>query len=540
MKNIKLYFGLILLAGLLLMGGCSDVYDSPGQDTAIEGETVTITINDNTGRTLLPGAQSFSYYELTFTPSSGTPIDPVIVYGSGSHTQTLGTGWWYVRAKAFVYISGLPGIEDGYYEAASSGNVSFNVVSGGSSSVSISVSARMQEEEKGIFSWDIQSDVTLTQATLDILDAWEDPIEIDGVTFEQINLMENWWGTIALDPGYYMIKVELTNTDGNKAYKTEIMHIYSSITTSADSGTGYHFDSSNFAPMTNISGTVQFDASVMLEVDSVLNIYADSEYNNQITTINNLSNANLNWNCKIHPNITSVYLTLDVRYYDYPAFVLTKGPVSVTSTDPSDWNLNAALLHRSGIVEIGDPLTIEYKTMELYSNPRLTDEIFSAPIVIADDGSWSVTLTPDYSAVYLKATVKYDNIADPVIRTKGPVNTASVNAADWAVNCLPPNTGIIIGDPSVKLFLNGGITALTQNGITFIEYAASGTFTVSIASGAYSQIKWFVNGNLAAEGAARTSIVLPKRTPGTYLVTVEATAEGAANTGTHTFVVVQE
>jgi hypothetical protein len=98
-----------------------------------------------------------------------------------------------------------------------------------------------------------------------------------------------------------------------------------------------------------------------------------------------------------------------------------------------------------------------------------------------------------------------------------------------------PNTQIPIGSPSVKLYLDGSQTALTHNGTTPVS-RGSGTCTVSIASGLYTEIIWYLNGTKFAEGPGKTSIVLSKQTAGNYLVTVEAQPEGGSkNSGAHTF-----
>jgi len=94
--------------------------------------------------------------------------------------------------------------------------------------------------------------------------------------------------------------------------------------------------------------------------------------------------------------------------------------------------------------------------------------------------------------------------------------------------------GIGIGDPSLTLYLDGVPLEGNSTPIT----RGSGTYTVSIESGTYTGIIWYLNGNEAARGSSRTSIILSKQTAGTYLVTVEASpADGEKNTGSHSFVI---
>jgi len=115
----------------------------------------------------------------------------------------------------------------------------------------------------------------------------------------------------------------------------------------------------------------------------------------------------------------------------------------------------------------------------------------------------------------------------------GPVTGNITLYARW----IEANAEIIIGNTTVKLFLDGSATPLHDGGSTVIPAAETGTYTVSIASGTYSEIIWYLNGSVVPQAANRTSLVLTKRIPGTYQVTVEATAAGEKNTGRHYFVV---
>jgi hypothetical protein len=124
--------------------------------------------------------------------------------------------------------------------------------------------------------------------------------------------------------------------------------------------------------------------------------------------------------------------------------------------------------------------------------------------------------------------------------------TTASNAADSgtvaiafpATEAPDPNAAIPIGSPSVKLYFDGGATALAHNGTTNLGSAGAGTCTVSIDSESYSSIIWYLNGTPQSQASGNTSIVLSKRTAGAYLITVEATANGGVKqSGAHTFVV---
>jgi hypothetical protein len=100
-----------------------------------------------------------------------------------------------------------------------------------------------------------------------------------------------------------------------------------------------------------------------------------------------------------------------------------------------------------------------------------------------------------------------------------------------------PNTDIPppIGNPSVKLYLNGASAPLTHNGTTPIT-AGTGTYTVSVDPD-HTSIVWYLNGTLQTQASGKTSITLSRRTAGAYLVTVETGAEASKNSGAHTFTV---
>ena len=99
------------------------------------------------------------------------------------------------------------------------------------------------------------------------------------------------------------------------------------------------------------------------------------------------------------------------------------------------------------------------------------------------------------------------------------------------------NAGIVIENTSVRLFLNNSADPLAEGGTTSIDAAETGTYTVNIAPGDYSEITWYLNGAALPQWSLSSSIVLSKRIPGIFLVSVETTAAGEKNTGSHFFAV---
>ena len=347
MKNYKGFvYTISMLLGLLLLVGCSDVLNSQ-KPVGSAGETVTISIN-STGRTLLPGVPEFEKYALTFTPNAGQTepaVNPVELKQTNEYTLVLEQGSWTLNVIGMVLIENIPGIDDGYYEAASSGPVNFNVGTGASNSVEVIVRGGIREGVKGMFAWDISFTEEVIAGTLAILDLEEQ--EIDDIDLFDLMEEENRNGTIALYPGYYFLKVELENDDNNKAYKTEIIHIYSGLTTSVDSSNGYAFTTENFAPMVTLNGQIILNTADGLNPQGILYLYRDAGYIQEIAFVS-FDESGI-WSYRISTLYNDVYLKAVVTYIGYDPFEEIKGPVAVTSTDEEDWVIDAFFTPVTGI-----------------------------------------------------------------------------------------------------------------------------------------------------------------------------------------------
>jgi len=186
---------------------------------------------------------------------------------------------------------------------------------------------------------------------------------------------------------------------------------------------------------------------------------------------------------------------------------------------------------------IGGTLTINNQTpiSADYNINNLTQIIGSVvPVVILPKENKSTGAI----TVFYNGSTTLPTIAGTYTITFNVESTTGWNEATGLVGgtLTIANTGIIF-DSSVKLYLNGSL--LVNGGITTLSQG-TGTFNVSIPSGTYTEIIWFVNGNITAQGAERTSITLSKQISGVYQITVEATLTGSGsvkNSGSHNFVV---
>jgi len=225
----------------------------------------------------------------------------------------------------------------------------------------------------------------------------------------------------------------------------------------------------------------------------------------------------------------------------------------ITVTDFTTKNITTSPEQDDTLVHLthnNQPVTITYNdipqlaatTNNLTVNPKVitfaVDSILAqtytgnslTPDVTVKDNTEILTLNTDYTVEYINNT----NAGTATVNVTGTGNyTGSSGSTTFTV--IPPSD-IDIGSPSVRIYLNGSTIPLTEGGSTQIT-AGTGTYGVSIATGIYSQIIWYLNGSIVPQWGNRTAVVLTKRVGGTYLVTVETIAGGARNTGTHIFVV---
>jgi hypothetical protein len=191
----------------------------------------------------------------------------------------------------------------------------------------------------------------------------------------------------------------------------------------------------------------------------------------------------------------------------------------------------------SNLTANGSAATVSSTTKLTLTFDKDIDNLIAGDITLTtgNTGTTKGTLSKTGNGVY--------ELSVSGITNSGQVTVAvsksgyAITPASKSVNVyyLPAPNEIVIGNETVKLYLNGAL--LQEGGSTNIAIAASGTYTVNIAAGEYSAITWYVNGRVNTNATNNTSVVLTKRTAGTYLVTVEATMAGKKNTGSHSFVV---
>jgi virulence-associated protein VagC len=90
-----------IMAGLLVLAGCSDVFQGPQEAQGSGGEgRVTITI-DGGARTVLPQAAEFSRFEVTIAEQGGSTVLEPVETTEGKADLVLPLGAWDVRVWAY-------------------------------------------------------------------------------------------------------------------------------------------------------------------------------------------------------------------------------------------------------------------------------------------------------------------------------------------------------------------------------------------------------------------------------------------------------
>jgi hypothetical protein len=106
----------------------------------------------------------------------------------------------------------------------------------------------------------------------------------------------------------------------------------------------------------------------------------------------------------------------------------------------------------------------------------------------------------------------------------------SYNWFDGSQQFIAEQTSVVLIRVQPQEYLNAA-------GIFRIVYTANNSTRPAGTEG-YEDIIWYLNGNIAAQGASRTSFTLSRQIPGTYQVMVEATSiDGVKNSGFHNFII---
>jgi len=373
MKNIFIRYAALFAVLALALTGCPNPFIS--QEDAAAG--LRITVANNNMRTLLPNTD-FTKYTLHLEHASAQSQDVTLENGETSKTFTgLANGNWTVTAVGYVTI-------DGTEYAAAEGTVQVNVTSGAFQGVTIPISASM-DGDNGFFSY------AVSFPPGKVGDAEMRFEKFNGGYYDYIDLMTNPEDTISLAPGYYLMRIRLY-ADYGTATRTEVVHIYSNMETSAV----YNFTEDDFTPTITLSGTVNVTVNGQPADFVAIGAFFDADYDNFTGAYNYVDLDDGTWAIRLPPFSadTTLYFALQIQGGGASSMKFTDVTATVKDQDISG-------------IDLGN---IGFSTITLSGTATVT--------LNGDDPGWSY--------VYVYADAQFQNyVGDGEI---------DLNGTDWSIN----------------------------------------------------------------------------------------------------------
>jgi hypothetical protein len=298
-RNVLSYMVFLFAAALLANCGNTLTVPLSPEGPGGRGAVIIHISGGNPGqRTLLPSAARFSRYDLTFT-FIGEEKEPVTRSSENATVELdLESGSWDIIVNGYVTIEGTPYL-------AAQGSATITVTPGTPAEVSISMKIPADPAgETGTLSYAI--DLSLETASLSKALLVLEPLGGGAKTKTEIDLKEagKRTGTLPLEPGFYLLKVQLEN--GYQVIgKTEVVHIYPNMETQA----AYTFGSGDLTRVVPISGTVVTGGVPPGKAEVFL--YGDAEYEDLIAQTE-VDLSDMTWQTAIPDVYDRVYFQLGI------------------------------------------------------------------------------------------------------------------------------------------------------------------------------------------------------------------------------------
>jgi hypothetical protein len=214
--------------------------EDAGPEAAGTGRVrVRLAGTENGARTLLPSEPVYASYLIEFTgpaaaPNPGPLTKPPAEMAAG-FAINVPEGNWNIVVTGQARITGVAGIEDGLY-AAASGSKEVTATPGGEVTAEIDL-RYLADAGEGVFTYTVTLPSYSRSATLTLLSAAGAPLN-PPVSF---NLKSASTGTVYLASGYYLVQAAVEGYGDDKAVRTEILHIYRGLTTALDLRPDFEF-----------------------------------------------------------------------------------------------------------------------------------------------------------------------------------------------------------------------------------------------------------------------------------------------------------
>ncbi|GHT54591.1 hypothetical protein AGMMS49982_19520 [Bacteroidia bacterium] len=240
MKYLQNIAGIVLVAGISILGGCSELDDNQTGGTGYG--SVTVIFNQSTLRTLYPDTTQITAYELSFTGGPETR-EPESIAVNETKTVNLEVGTWTITVTAYAGTT-----------PTAAGSQVVNITDGGAATANITLTPVFTGN--GTFTYSIEFPTSITTATLTISNL-DGTVPTNGtITMPGDSIAAgHWTGEQTFAAGYYFMNLQVWK--GNLvAGKTEVVHIFAGLTTATPT---YSFTNDDLTlsgmPIVNINTT---------------------------------------------------------------------------------------------------------------------------------------------------------------------------------------------------------------------------------------------------------------------------------------------
>ncbi len=187
-----------------------------------EGGTISIVLNSDESRTVLPQTPEFIKYRLEFENKEGLTSDVQILTDNKADIS-LPEGKWKITAYGIVEF-------DGAEADAAQGYAEVEVKNGISVNAAITITPQMSGVQ-GSFTWKLSTaaGINLTSWTVKLSEFGSETLIInESGTFSGYTNPLSQSGTVTLNPGYYICNMRVSG-DTQTAHRTEIVHVASAL-----------------------------------------------------------------------------------------------------------------------------------------------------------------------------------------------------------------------------------------------------------------------------------------------------------------------
>jgi len=231
---MKTMFGkyITLIMVLLFISGCQNFFESPATEKYEAGTGgFSLTIDGpGTGRTIVPATiqSDFTAYKLEFFADGTTEEPDVAENRTNANLSTpvlLNAGTWDLYVTAYLVN------DDGELIPAAYGNLNGIEIYEGKTVIDTVILKPNINHGEGTFSWNIDypPDLVIARMTVCPLEITDSIIFFIGAGEEPLLGKED---SLSLNSGFYRVDFDLELSDGRKAIRREILHVYQNMESS--------------------------------------------------------------------------------------------------------------------------------------------------------------------------------------------------------------------------------------------------------------------------------------------------------------------